>query len=122
MLLRKSTATLLASAAVLGGAVGGGAVVAVADGGSSSTTTTITAPAATGATASAVATTSGTASAVYRRASPSVVQITAVSTGSSGADSSEVSLLSAIGQHLARAFWKPGSETHSKPGGGGGQG
>jgi putative serine protease PepD len=66
--------------------VGGGAVVAVADGGSSSTTTTITAPAATGATASSVATTSGTASAVYRRASPSVVQITAASTGSSGGD------------------------------------
>jgi putative serine protease PepD len=86
MLLRKSTATLLAGAAVLGGAVGGGAVVAVADGGSSSTTTTITAPAATGATASSVATTSGTASAVYRRASPSVVQITAASTGSSGGD------------------------------------
>jgi len=86
MLLRKSTATLLAGAAVLGGAVGGGAVVAVADGGSSSTTTTITAPAATGATASSVATTSGTASAVYRNASPSVVQITAVTTGSSTQD------------------------------------
>jgi putative serine protease PepD len=85
MLLRKSTATLLAGAAVLGGAVGGGAVVAVADGGSSSTTT-ITAPAATGATASSVATTSGTASAVYRNASPSVVQITAVTTGSSAED------------------------------------
>jgi putative serine protease PepD len=83
MLLRKSTATLLAGAAVLGGAVGGGAVVAVADGGGSTTTTTITAPAATGATASTAATT-GTASAVYRRASPSVVQITAVSTGSGG--------------------------------------
>jgi putative serine protease PepD len=86
MLLRKSTATLLAGAAVLGGAVGGGAVVAVADGGSSSTTTTITAPAATGATASSVATTSGTASAVYRNASPSVVQITAATTGSSTQD------------------------------------
>jgi putative serine protease PepD len=86
MLLRKSTATLLAGAAVLGGAVGGGAVVAVADGGSSSATTTITAPAATGATASSVATTSGTASAVYRNASPSVVQITAVTTGSSAED------------------------------------
>jgi len=81
MLLRKSTATLLAGAAVLGGAVGGGAVVAVADGGGSTTTTTITAPAAAGATASTAAAT-GTASAVYRRASQSVVQITAVSTGS----------------------------------------
>ncbi len=80
MLLRKSTATLLAGAAVLGGVVGGGAVVAVAGDGST-TTTTITAPAATGATASSVAPT-GTAAAVYRRASPSVVQITAVSTGS----------------------------------------
>jgi putative serine protease PepD len=85
MLLRKSTATLLAGAAVLGGAVGGGAVVAVAHGGSS-TTTTITAPAATGATASSVATTGGTANAVYRNASPSVVQITAVTTGSSTED------------------------------------
>ena len=81
MLLRKSTATLLAGAAVLGGAVGGGAVIAVADGGGSTTTTTITAPAAAGATASTAAAT-GTASAVYRRASQSVVQITAVSTGS----------------------------------------
>ena len=79
MLLRKSTATFLAGAAVLGGAVGGGAVVAVANGGGS-TTTTITAPAPAAATASTVAT-AGNAGAVYRRASQSVVQITAVSTG-----------------------------------------
>lgn len=82
MLLRKSTATLLAGAAVLGGAVGGG-VVAVADGGSGTTTTTITQQAASGATA-ATGTVSGTAAIVYRRAAPSVVQITAVSSGSSG--------------------------------------
>jgi putative serine protease PepD len=81
MLLRKSTATLLAGA-VLGGAVSGGVVAAVADGGSTTTTTVAAAPAATGATTSATAT--GNAAAVYRRASGSVVQITAVSTGSGG--------------------------------------
>jgi putative serine protease PepD len=80
MLLRKSTATLLAGA-VLGGAVGGGAVAAIVDGGST-TTTVAAAPAATGATASA--TSANGAAAVYRRVSPSVVQITAVSTGSGG--------------------------------------
>jgi putative serine protease PepD len=79
MLLRKSTATLLAGA-VLGGAVGGGAVAAIADGGSTTTTTVAAAPAATGATAAAPA--AHGAAAVYRRVSPSVVQITAVSTGS----------------------------------------
>ena len=83
MLLRKSTATLLAGA-VLGGAVGGGAVAAIADGGSTTTTTVAGAPAATGATTSA--TTANTAS-VYRRAAPSVVQITAASTGSAGGGS-----------------------------------
>jgi putative serine protease PepD len=80
MLLRKSTATLLAGA-VLGGAVSGGVVAAVADGGSTTTTTVAAAPAATGATTSA---TTGNAAAVYRRVSGSVVQITAVSTGSGG--------------------------------------
>jgi S1-C subfamily serine protease len=79
MLLRTSTATLLAGA-VLGGAVGGGAVAAIADGGSTTTTTVAAAPAATGATAAAPA--AHGAAAVYRRVSPSVVQITAVSTGS----------------------------------------
>jgi putative serine protease PepD len=79
MPLRKSTAALLAGA-VLGGAVGGGAVAAIADGGST-TTTTVAAP-ATGATTSSTSTTN--AAAVYRRVAPSVVQITAVSTGSRG--------------------------------------
>ena len=76
MLLRKTTAALLASA-VLGGAAGGGAVALVADGGST-TTTVAAAPAA--ATGSTVATSAG-ASSVYRRASGSVVNITATSTG-----------------------------------------
>jgi putative serine protease PepD len=81
MLLRKSTATLLAGA-VLGGAVGGGAVAAIADGGSTSTTTTVAAaPAATGSTTSS---STSNAAAIYRRVSGSVVQITAVSTGTGG--------------------------------------
>jgi putative serine protease PepD len=80
MLLRKTTATLLAGA-VLGGAASGGVVAAIADGGST-TTTVAAAPAAVGATASTAS--SGTAATVYRRVSGSVVQITAVSTGSGG--------------------------------------
>jgi putative serine protease PepD len=78
MLLRKTTATLLAGAAVLGGAAGGGAVALVADGGSTTTTTVAAAPAA--ANGATVATTTS-ASSIYRRASGSVVNITATSTG-----------------------------------------
>jgi putative serine protease PepD len=85
MLLRKSTATLLAGA-VLGGAVSGGVVAAVADGGSTTTRTVAAAPVASGATTSVGSSTTN-AAAIYRRVSGSVVQITAVSTGTSGGSS-----------------------------------
>jgi putative serine protease PepD len=84
MLLRKTTATLLAGA-VLGGAVSGGAVALVAGGGST-TTTVAAAPVSVGATAAAGSSTTA-AAAIYRRVSGSVVQITAVSTGSGGGSS-----------------------------------
>jgi putative serine protease PepD len=62
--------------------VSGGAVAAIADGGSTSTTTTVAAaPAATGSTTSS---STSNAAAIYRRVSGSVVQITAVSTGTGG--------------------------------------
>ena len=76
MLPRKTTALLL-TGAVLGGAGAGGAVALVAGGGSTTTTTVAAAP-AVGATASA---STGSAATIYRRASASVVQITATSTG-----------------------------------------
>jgi putative serine protease PepD len=77
MLPRKTTALLLAGA-VLGGAAGGGAVAVIADGGSTATTTTVAAAPAASLTAAAP---TGNAATIYRRTSPSVVQITADSTG-----------------------------------------
>jgi putative serine protease PepD len=82
MLLRKTTATLLAGA-VLGGAVSGGAVAAVVDG-DASPTSTVTVPAAAGTAAASTSAPSGNAAEVYRRVSPSVVQITATSNGGAG--------------------------------------
>jgi putative serine protease PepD len=84
MLLRKTTATLLAGA-LLGGAAGGGAVI-LADGSGSGTTTTTTAVAATPASTASTATTT-TAADVYRRASKSVVEITARTSGSGSSGS-----------------------------------
>jgi putative serine protease PepD len=77
MLPRKTTALLLAGA-VLGGAGGGGAVALIADGGSTTATTTVPAAAVANAAPAALTT---AASTIYRRASGSVVQITADSTG-----------------------------------------
>jgi putative serine protease PepD len=77
MLPRKTTSLLLAGA-VLGGAGGGGAVALLADGGSATTTTAVPAAAAASATPAALRTDAAT---IYRRASGSVVQITADSTG-----------------------------------------
>jgi len=72
MLPRKTTAGLLA-AAVAGGALSGGAIAAIADGGTSTTTVRTGSPIA----ASNTGTGATDAAAVYERAAPGVVEITA---------------------------------------------
>jgi putative serine protease PepD len=85
MLSRRTTTATLLAGAVLSGAVGGGAVT-LADGGGGTTTVTTAAATATPVASSAPST--ATARDIYRKASGSVVQITADSTGSaSGSES-----------------------------------